>query len=58
MDMPKYFIMNPLQLILKKEICEISERFNKKMEKLKNINLQNKKYKNYKYNEKLLLVCI
>ena len=44
MDTPKYFIMNPLQIkfFLKKNLNEID---NKKLEKLKNINLQNEKIK-------------
>jgi hypothetical protein len=47
MDTPKYFIMNPLQIkiFFKKNINEIDNKFNKKLEKLKNINLQNEKIK-------------
>ena len=47
MDTPKYFIMNPLQIkfFLKKNLNEIDNKFNKKLEKLKNINLQNEKIK-------------
>ena len=63
MDSPKYFIINPLQVLLsnktnnktnkKLKLSEIEERFYNKMEKLKNINLQNEKIK-----KNLILVSI
>ena len=51
MDSPKYFIINPLQIeifLSKKKIKKfygIEEKFYNKMEKLKNISLQNKQLK-------------
>ena len=67
MDSPKYFIINPLQILLsnkinnktnnktnkKLKLSEIEERFYNKMEKLKNINLQNEQIK-----KNLILVSI
>jgi hypothetical protein len=52
MESPKYFIINPLQIdvfLSKKKIKKyygIEEKFYNKMEKLKNIGLQNKLIKN------------
>jgi hypothetical protein len=52
MESPKYFIINPLQIdvfLSKKKIKKyygIEEKFNNKMEKLKNISFQNKQIKN------------
>jgi hypothetical protein len=52
MDSPEYFIINPLQIdvfLSKKKIKKyygIEEKFYSKMEKLKNIGLQNKLIKN------------
>ena len=47
MNKPKYFIINPLHLKLfpkeKETITEIEKKFYNKMEKIKNISLQNKK---------------
>ena len=52
MESPEYFIINPLQIdifLSKKKIKKfygIEEKFYSKMEKLKNIGLQNKRLKN------------
>ena len=70
MDEPDYLIINPLQIELnlvdntnekiknEKNLNEIEERFNNKMEKLKNISLQNKqlKYIIQNINHRLILI--
>tara|TARA_B110000261_G_C13022039_1_gene332513 strand:+ start:399 stop:581 length:183 start_codon:yes stop_codon:yes gene_type:complete len=52
MDSPKYYIINPLQMELFlykksniKRLSEIDNKFYDKMEKLKNISIQNKRLK-------------
>jgi len=70
MDEPDYLIINPLQIELnlvdntnekiknEKNLNEIEERLNNKMEKLKNISLQNKqlKYIIQNINHRLILI--
>ena len=73
MDEPDYLIINPIQIELlsdkinnkkkmkinnKKKISEIEERFYKKMEKLKNISLQNKRLKYMIQNHRIILIDI
>tara|TARA_B110000003_G_scaffold163678_1_gene163694 strand:- start:527 stop:745 length:219 start_codon:yes stop_codon:yes gene_type:complete len=72
MDDPDYLIVNPIQIEIilkdyttekinnKKELTELEERFNCKMERLKNISLQNKRLKNMiqRINYRLILVDV
>ena len=52
MDDPDYLIVNPIQIELlliddiAEKITEIEKRFNDKMERLRNISIQNKRVKN------------
>ena len=52
MDDPDYLIVNPIQIELlfiddiAEKITEIEKRFNDKMERLRNISMENKRVKN------------
>ena len=52
MDDPDYLIVNPIQIEIiltdytKEKITEIEKRFNDKMERLRNISMENKRVKN------------
>ena len=52
MDDPDYLIVNPIQIEIiltdytTEKITEIEKRFNDKMERLRNISIQNKRVKN------------
>lgn len=71
MDVPDYLIINPLRIELtlmntkkklnnERELTEIEKRFYNKIEKLKNISLQNKrlKYMIRHINHRLILVDV
>ena len=71
MDVPDYLIINPLQIELtltntkknlnnERELTEIETRFYNKIEKLKNIRLQNKRLRYWiqNINHRLILIDI